>query len=130
MALGCATAARGNRPRQQNLVNMIPPVCRLISVRLSDGTPLKFSMDTPWVQRERGRLVNPAFLTMLALAIGVLAYVVARIASAPLKRLAMAAAELGQDLDRAPVDVSGPAEVRGCGRGIQRHATPAAAACG
>jgi signal transduction histidine kinase len=127
-ALARATAKQGNRPRPQNLVNMIPPICRLISVHLSDGTPLKFSMDTPWVQRERGRLVNPAFLIMLALAIGILAYVVARIASAPLKRLAMAAAQLGQDLDRAPVDVSGPAEVRGAAeafnamqRRLQQH---------
>jgi signal transduction histidine kinase len=126
-ALARATAA-SNRPRPQNLVNMSPPVCRLISVTLSDGTALKFSMDTPWVQRERGRLVNPAFLTMLALAIGVLAYVVARIASAPLKRLSKAAAELGRDLDRAPVDVSGPAEVRGAAeafnamqRRLQQH---------
>jgi len=126
-ALARATA-QGNRPRPPNLVNMIPPVCRLISAQLSDGTPLKFSMDTPWVQRERGRLVNPAFLAMLALAIGVIAYVVARLASAPLKRLAMAAAELGQDLDRAPVDVSGPAEVRGAAeafnamqRRLQQH---------
>ena len=123
-----ARATQGNRPRPPNLVNMVPPICRLISVHLSDGTPLKFSMDTPWVQRERGRLVNPAFLTMLALAIGILAYIVARIASAPLKRLAMAAAELGQDLDRAPVDVSGPAEVRGAAeafnamqRRLQQH---------
>lgn len=127
-ALARATANQGNRPRPQNLVNMIPPICRLISVHLSDGTPLKFSMDTPWVQRERGRLVNPAFLIMLALAIGILAYVVARIASAPLKRLAVAAAQLGQDLDRAPVDVSGPAEVRGAAeafnamqRRLQQH---------
>jgi signal transduction histidine kinase len=123
-----AHATQGNRPRPQNLVNMIPPVCRLISVTLTDGTPLKVSMDTPWVQRERGRLVNPAFLTMLALAIGVLAYVVAQIAGAPLKRLSKAAAELGQDLDRAPVDVSGPAEVRGAAeafnamqRRLQQH---------
>jgi signal transduction histidine kinase len=126
-AIARATA-QGNRPRAPNLVNMIPPVCRLISAKLSDGTPLKFSMDTGWVQRERGRLVNPAFLTMLALAIGVLAYVVAGIAGAPLKRLSKAAAELGQDLDRAPVDVSGPAEVRGAAeafnamqRRLQQH---------
>ena len=104
---------QSNRPRPQNLVNMIPPVCRLITLTLTDGTSMQFSLDTPWVQRERGRLVNPAFLTMLALAIVILAYVVARIASAPLKRLSKAAAELGRDLDRAPVDVSGPTEVRG-----------------
>jgi signal transduction histidine kinase len=121
-------SAQANRPRPQSIVNMIPPVCRLITVTLSDGTPLKFSADTPWVQRERGRLVNPAFLTMLALAIVVLAYVVARVASAPLKRLSKAAAELGSDLDRAPVDVSGPTEVRGAAeafnamqRRLQQH---------
>jgi signal transduction histidine kinase len=119
---------QSNRPRGQSLVNMVPPVCRLISVTLSDGTPLKLSMDTPWVQRERGRLVNPAFLTMLALAIMILAYVVARVASAPLKSLSKAAAELGRDLDRAPVDVTGPTEVRGAAeafnamqRRLQQH---------
>jgi signal transduction histidine kinase len=122
-------AAQGpNGVHPQDLVNVIPPVCRLISVSLSDGTPLKFSMMTPWVQRESGRLVNPPFLAMLALAIGVLAYVVARLASAPLKRLSKAAAELGRDLDRAPVEVSGPAEVRGAAeafnamqRRLQQH---------
>ncbi len=128
-ALARASAStQGNRPRPQSLVNMIPPKCRLISVTLNDGTPLRFSMDTPWIQRERGRLVNPPFLTMLALAIVILAYVVARIASAPLKRLSKAAAELGRDLDRAPVEVSGPAEVRGAAeafnamqRRLQQH---------
>jgi signal transduction histidine kinase len=111
-ALARASPQR-TRPRMQSLVNMIPPVCRLISVSLTDGTLLKFSMDTPWVQRERGRLFDPAFVTMLALGIVILSYFVARLASAPLKRLAKAAAELGGDLDRAPVDVSGPTEVRG-----------------
>jgi signal transduction histidine kinase len=114
IARASATAnAQNKRPRAQDLVNMVPPVCRLVTLTLTDGTSLRFSLDTPWVQRERGRLLNPAFLAMLAAAIIILAYVVARIASAPLKNLAKAAAELGRDLDRAPVDVSGPAEVRG-----------------
>ena len=122
-------AARGtNRTHPQNRMNVIPPGCRLISVTLTDGTALKFSIETPWGQREQGRFVNLVFLIMLAQAIGILAYVVARIASAPLKRLAKAAAELGQDLDRAPVEVSGPAEVRGAAeafnamqRRLQQH---------
>ena len=127
-ALARAAARGNNRLRPENWVNTIPPLCRLISVTLTDGTALKFSIDTPWVQREQGRLVNPAFLAMLSLAIGILAYVVARITSAPLNRLAKAAAELGQDLDRAPVEVSGPAEVRGAAeafnamqRRLQQH---------
>jgi len=111
-ALARASPQR-TRPRMQSLVNMIPPMCRLISVTLSDGTPIRISMDTPWVQRERSRLFDPAFVTMLALGIVILSYFVARLASAPLKRLAKAAAELGGDLDRAPVEVSGPIEVRG-----------------
>lgn len=127
-ALARASVQFPNRPRPQNFARMIPPVCRLIDVTLSDGTSLKFSMDTPWVQRERSRLVNPVFLSLLALAIVILAYVVARITSAPLKRLSKASAELGRDLDRAPVDVSGPAEVRGAAeafnamqRRLQQH---------
>ena len=91
---------------------IFPPVCRLISVALNDGSTLRFSFDTPWVERERSRLLDPAFVGLLVIAIGILAYVVARIASAPLKRLSTAAAELGRDLDRAPVSVSGPTEVR------------------
>jgi signal transduction histidine kinase len=79
---------------------------------LSDGTPLRFSFDTPWVERERSRLLDPAFIVLLVLAIGVLAYIVARIASAPLNRLSAAAAELGADLDRAPIAAAGPTEVR------------------
>jgi signal transduction histidine kinase len=103
-------------------------VCRLIQTKLSDGTNLTFSMDTPWVQGARRRLLDPAFLAMIAFAIGVLAYVVARISSVPLKRLSKAAAELGRDLDRAPVDVSGPTEVQGAAeafnamqRRLQQH---------
>ena len=99
------------RPRRPNTVKVFPPVCRLVSVALSDGTTLRFTFDTPWVERERSRLLDPAFVLLLVVAIGVLAYVVARIASAPLNRLSGAAAELGADLDRAPITASGPTEV-------------------
>ncbi len=101
-----------NRLRPPNTNSIVPPVCRLINLSLSDGTPLHLSIDTPWVERERNRLLDPAFLALLALALGILAYVVARIAGAPLNHMSSAAAELGQDLDRAPLEVSGPAEVR------------------
>jgi signal transduction histidine kinase len=103
---------RPNRPRRSSATKIFPPVCRIVAVALSDGTPLRFSFDTPWVERDRSRLLDPAFIVLLALAIGILAYVVARIASAPLNRLSGAAAQLGQDLDRAPIDASGPTEVR------------------
>ncbi|MCY3311615.1 HAMP domain-containing protein, partial [Acinetobacter baumannii] len=41
-----------------------------------------------------------------------LAYLVARMTTRPLKRLAVAAQELGNDINRPPLDVSGASEIR------------------
>jgi signal transduction histidine kinase len=92
--------------------SFVPPECRLVSFQLRDGTPLHFGLSTPWVQRLRSRLLDPAFLGLFGLGIALLAYAVARFASAPLRRMAEASAQLGQDLDRPPLPVKGPSEVR------------------
>ncbi|MBN6103176.1 HAMP domain-containing protein [Xanthomonas sp. CFBP 8703] len=89
-----------------------PPTCRLIALRLDDGTPLRLGLQTQPIARQTALAVDPLFLSLLALAIALLAYVVARIASTPLQRLADAAADLGQDLQRPPLQVRGPLEVR------------------
>ena len=89
-----------------------PPRCRLVELQLGDGTPLKLAVQYPAVARGGVAAFDPFFLALLALAIAGLAYVVARIASSPLQRLADAATELGQDLQRAPLPVAGPLEVR------------------
>lgn len=105
-----------------------PPRCRLVELQLSDGTPLRLALEYPAVARSSASAFDPWFMSLLALAIAVLAYVVARIASAPLQRLAAAAAELGQDLHREPLPVIGPLEVRRAAeafnamqRRLQRH---------
>ncbi|MBL8267738.1 HAMP domain-containing protein, partial [Steroidobacter sp.] len=98
-----------NRPRTSMIAR---PTCRLVDITLTDGTHYRLSVDTPWIERERSRLFDPLLLSLLVAAVGVLAYFVARIASAPLHRLSDAATDLGQDLDRPPVDVSGPSEVQ------------------
>jgi len=105
-------SARMPPPPSARRTQVIPPVCRLIRLPLSDGTLLNVSLDTRWVERERSPLFEPAALVPLLIALGVLAYMVARIATSPLKRLSSAAQELGQDLDRPPVRISGPTEVR------------------
>jgi len=64
------------------------------------------------VARDQAAMLDPWFLSLLLLAIAVLAYGVARIASAPLQQLAAAARALGRDLDRAPMPEAGPSEVR------------------
>ncbi|MEJ0100630.1 MAG: HAMP domain-containing sensor histidine kinase [Pseudomonadota bacterium] len=92
--------------------SFVPPDCRLVSVNLSDGTPLHLSLDTPWVQRVRGRMFDPAFMVLFGLGIVVLAYFAALFASAPLRRLAQASTELGHDLNRQPLTLKGPSEVR------------------
>ena len=89
-----------------------PPGCRLVELRLGDGTPLRLVMETPAVARDSAQAFDPLFLSLLGLAIAVLAYVVARMASAPLQRRAAAAAPRGQHLQRDPLPVSGPLEVR------------------
>jgi len=88
------------------------PVCRTIAVTLHDGTPLRFSLDTPFAERQRSRLLDPAYIGLFSCAIALLAFVSARLATRPLRQMAKAATELGQDLDRAPIEVRGPSEVR------------------
>lgn len=106
----------------------LPPRCRVAALTLSDGTPLRVSLETSAVARERGVASHPLFLGLLLLATAVLAFVVSRIASAPLRRLATAATALGRDLGRAPMPETGPAEVRSAAaafnamqKRIQRH---------
>lgn len=89
-----------------------PPRCRLVELTLSDGTPLRLAIQYPAVARSGATAFDPWFMSLLGLAIALLAYVVARIASAPLQRLASAAVELGHDLQRDPLPLAGPLEVR------------------
>jgi signal transduction histidine kinase len=56
--------------------------------------------------------LTPLFIIILALAAAGLAYGVARVATAPLRRLSKAAVDLGRDLNRPPLAVEGPSEVR------------------
>ena len=106
----------------------IPPRCRAVALTLTDGTALALALESPAVAHNGVLAVDPLFLSLLVLAIAVLAYVVARTASAPLQRLAAAAQDLGADLQRAPMPVTGPLEVRRAAeafnamqRQLQRH---------
>jgi signal transduction histidine kinase len=100
------------KPPHERDPAFIPPKCRAVQLPLSDGTMLALSLESPAIAHNGILAVDPLFLTLLVLAIAVLAYVVARMASAPLQRLAAAAAELGDDLQREPLPVTGPLEVR------------------
>ena len=90
-----------------------PPACRLIRMSLTSGERVAFVLPTrPKPPRPAQNPLTSGFLAILALTAAALAYVVARVATAPLRRLSKAAGDLGRDLDRRPLSLDGPSEVR------------------
>jgi signal transduction histidine kinase len=91
--------------------------CRLIYVSLRDGELLTLNLKTQRDRAPRQRppqrsgIDGPYMLLFLAL-IALLAYAVARMTARPIKQLAAAAGELGQDIDQAPLPEQGPLEIR------------------
>ncbi len=79
-----------------------------MSITLGDGTPLRLSVETPAIPAVRSRLLDPAFVSLLGVGMVLLAYFVALRAGAPLRRLAQASTQLGHDLHRQPLAVTGP----------------------
>jgi len=106
-AADCATLADRRNARGDD------PACHVVLVKLTDGTSvqlvLRAASDSPW-NVERSRLW--LYFVFFPLCLAGLAYGVARMATAPLGRLARAAQALGQDIDRAPISEDGPTEVR------------------
>lgn len=105
----------GPEPRLGTADRPPPPreACRRISLSLTSGERVAFVLPTrPKPPRIAPSPLNPAFLAILAFAAAALAYAVARVATAPLRRLARAASDLGRDLDRPPLSLDGPSEVR------------------
>ena len=92
--------------------------CQVISLTLRDGTPLRLVLSSqPGFSWSRTRLSRwLLYAIMFPLCLGLLAYVVARMATRPLGRLARAAAALGDDINQLPLSESGPSEVRHAAR--------------
>ena len=85
--------------------------CESLNVRLRDGEQLHLSVLPPrsLVAAETD---YRAVLALFFLSIALLAYLVARMTTRPLKRLARAAQDLGNDINRAPLDLTGASEIR------------------
>ena len=85
--------------------------CENLNVRLRDGEQLHLSVLPPrsLVAAETD---YRAVLGLFFLSIALLAYLVARMTTRPLKRLARAAQDLGNDINRAPLDLTGASEIR------------------
>src|SRR5438105_3411867 len=106
----CAAQAGNNGASAQSATAS----CQVISLTLRDGTPLRLVLrpqrDFNWSRPHSSRWV--LYVIMFPLCLGLLAYVVARMATRPLGRLARAATALGGDINQPPLPESGPSEVR------------------
>lgn len=88
-------------------------LCRSAFVTLRDGTPLHLVL--PSRHLPSAALPGPQWLLyalVFAACLGLLAYAVARMATRPLRQLALAATELGRNIEQAPLAERGPTEVR------------------
>jgi signal transduction histidine kinase len=87
--------------------------CEAILITLQDGERLRLSI-TPPRQPPSFRL-RPDFIgygVLFLISIGILAALVARMTMRPLKQLAQAATELGNDIERPPLPERGAKEIR------------------
>jgi signal transduction histidine kinase len=87
----------------------------VVQAPLSDGTLVTFD------SRQQNDAASWSYrllasLTILLVAVTVLALVAVRWITLPLNRLAKAAEQLGENIDRAPLDETGPAEVQRAAR--------------
>jgi signal transduction histidine kinase len=102
-------------PRQRLLGPGSQPwrgTCEALDIRLRDGELLRMSVLPPrnWPGNEKTNFTWIIGLFLLCIAL--LAYMVARMTTRPLKQLAQAAKDLGNDINRAPLDLTGASEIR------------------
>lgn len=86
--------------------------CEALLITLHDGARLRLTVSPPRPPPLAPRMDFKTYGILFLLSIGVLAALVARMTMHPLKQLAQAATELGNDIDRAPLPERGAREIR------------------
>ncbi|MFH0934648.1 MAG: ATP-binding protein [Pseudomonadota bacterium] len=97
-----------------------PPLCQRVHLTLKDGSALLLTIPMPPMREPAYTPPTPLALLVFALCIALLAWLVARIATRPLRHLADAADKL--DISRAgePLPEQGSSEVRAATRAFNR----------
>jgi signal transduction histidine kinase len=86
--------------------------CEMIAVTMRDGERLRLSILPPAFATEPPKTDFRAVLALFILSIAALAYLVARMTTSPLKKLAQAAKDLGHDINHPPLALTGVSEIR------------------
>jgi len=86
--------------------------CEAINVTLRDGENLRLSVLPPAFAMEPPKTDFRPVLALFMLSIAALAYLVARMTTSPLKKLAQAAKNLGNDINHPPLKLTGVSEIR------------------
>lgn len=104
-------------PRQENSVfghtmKKWTGVCESVNVRLPDGARLRLQVFPPPTSVLSGLYDYRMIILLFLASITVLAYLVARMSTRPLKQLAQAAKDLGNDINHPPLKLAGVSEIR------------------
>ena len=87
-------------------------VCEALNVRLRGGEKLRLLVLPPPPSNIAQHTDYTLIIALFLLCIAALAYVVARMTTGPLKHLAQAATDLGNDINHPPLKLSGASEIR------------------
>jgi signal transduction histidine kinase len=98
------------RPRDPGVSPSRP--CEVVAVTLRDQTRLRMTVLSARTPAPPPRFDFIGNLALFLVCIGILAYAVARMTMQPLKQLAQAARDLGDDLDHPPLAPRGASEIR------------------
>lgn len=104
----CDFSHRPHRRRQSEL----RPLCESMLVTLPDDSRLRLTVLPPRPPPIAPRGDFTVYAILFLLSIAILAAIVARMTMRPLKQLAQAATELGNDIERPPLPERGATEIR------------------
>ncbi|MBP0597915.1 HAMP domain-containing protein [Herbaspirillum sp. LeCh32-8] len=90
--------------------------CRVIYISLHDQALMRLRLHQPGeppALRGHGQgFFGAQYIALFLILIAILAYLVARMATRPIRQLAQAASQLGRDIDHPPLAEAGPTEIR------------------
>ncbi|OWW21467.1 ATP-binding protein [Noviherbaspirillum denitrificans] len=104
----CDFSRRPHRYRQGEM----RPLCESMLVTLPDNSRLRLTVMPPRPPPIAPRGDFAAYVILFILSVAILAVIVARMTMRPLKQLAQAATELGNDIERPPLPERGATEIR------------------